>query len=109
MTTLIDWFSEWPERVSRQIEWLVLLFARFILSWESRSRGMGQLQKLSAIIPGFADWPILSPQILAPFVSRVEFFCGMFLLIGFLIRISAGAGSISVDRWIKRFTPQAQR
>jgi uncharacterized membrane protein YphA (DoxX/SURF4 family) len=70
---------------------------------------MGQLRNLSAIVPDFADRPILSPQILAPLVSRVEFLCGMFLLIGFPIRISAGAGSISVDRWIKRFTPQAQR
>ena len=89
MTTLIDWFSEWPERVSRHIEWLAPPFARFIVSWESRWRGMGQLQNLSAIVPRFADWPILAPRILAPFVSGVEFSCGMFLLIVFLIRISA--------------------
>jgi hypothetical protein len=40
---------------------------------------MGQLRNLSAIVPDFADRPILSPQILAPLVSRVEFLCGMFL------------------------------
>jgi putative oxidoreductase len=68
---------------------------------------MGQLQNLPAIVPDFADWPIHFPQILAPFVSGVEFFGSMFLLIGFLIRISVGAGPISVDRWIKRFTRRA--
>jgi len=30
MTTLIDWFFAWPERVSRDIESLAPLFARFI-------------------------------------------------------------------------------
>lgn len=50
---------------------------------------MGQLQNLSAIVPRFADRPILAPRILAPFVSGVEFSCGMFLLIVFVIRISA--------------------
>jgi len=109
MTTLIDWFFEWPERVSRHIEWLAPLFARFIVGWESRSRGMGQLQNLSAIVPDFADWPIPSPQILASFVSGVEFFGGMFLIICLLTRISVGADSVSVDRRTMRFTRQAQR
>jgi putative oxidoreductase len=70
---------------------------------------MGQLQNLSAIVPDFVDWPIPSSPILAPFFSGVECFGGMFLLIGFLTPISAGAGSVSVDRWIKRFTLPAQR
>jgi putative oxidoreductase len=100
MALLIDRIFEWRERVSRNIEWLASLLARFIIGWESRSRGMGQLQNLSAIVPDFVNWPIPSAQILAPFVSGVEFFGVMFLLIGFLTRISAGAGSVSVDRLI---------
>jgi putative oxidoreductase len=109
MTTLIDWFFEWPEPISRHIESLAPLFARFIVAWESRSRGMGQLQNLSAIIPDFADWPMPSAQILAPFVSGVEFLGGMFLLVGLMTRISVGADSASVDRRTMRFTRQAQR
>jgi putative oxidoreductase len=69
---------------------------------------MGQLHNLSVIVPDFVDWPIHSPQILAPFFSGVECFGGMFLLTGFLTRISAGAGAVSVDRWINCFTLQAQ-
>jgi putative oxidoreductase len=104
MTTPIGWLFEWPERVSRHFERHASLLARFVIGWESRSRGMGQLQNLSAIVPDFADWPIPSPHLLAPFFSGVEFFGGMFLLIGFLTRVSAGAGSVSVERWINRFT-----
>jgi putative oxidoreductase len=109
MTILVDWIFYWPERVSRNIEWLASLLARFIIGWESRSRGMGQLQNLSAMVPDFANWPIPSAQILAPFVSGVEFFGVMLLLIGFLTRISTGAGSVSVGRWINPFTLQARR
>jgi putative oxidoreductase len=109
MTTLIDWFYDWAERVSRHIEWLAPLFARFIVGWDSPSRGVGRLHNLSAIVPDFADWPIPSPQILSPFVLGVEFFGGMFLLIGLLTRISVGADSVTVDRRTMRFTRQAQR
>jgi putative oxidoreductase len=151
MTTLIDWFFEWPERVSRHIAWLAPLFARFIVGWEFLWSGWGKLQNLPAIVENFVGWHIPAAQILAPFVSGVEFFGGIFLLVGFLTRISAGAlgvtmivaiasakwdqvdsiltlvgfdeseylalflwlaiagaGSVSVDRWMKRFTPRAR-
>jgi putative oxidoreductase len=36
------------------------------------------------------------PQLLAPFVSGVEFFGGLFLLLGLLTRISAGALGITM-------------
>ena len=107
-----------------------------------------KLQNLPAIVENFVGWHIPAPQILAPFVSGVEFFGGLFLLIGFMTRISAGAlgvamivaivsakwdqvdsvltligfdeteylaiflwlaiagaGLVSVDQWIRRFTP----
>jgi uncharacterized membrane protein YphA (DoxX/SURF4 family) len=67
---------------------------------------MGQLQNLSAIVPDFADWPMPSPQAIAPFVAGVELFGGMFLLAGFLIQICAAAGSVSADRWVKHFAWQ---
>lgn len=151
MTTLIDWFFEWPERVSRHIAWLAPLFARIIVGWEFLWSGWGKLQNLPATVENFVRWHIPAAQILAPFVSGVEFFGGIFLLVGFLTGISAaalgvtmivaivsakwdqvdsivtlvgfdeseylalflwlaiaGAGSVSVDRWMKRFTRQAR-
>jgi hypothetical protein len=70
--------------------------------------GDGPIAKFICV-PDFVNRPVPSAQILAPFVLGVEFFGVMFLLIGFLTRISAGAGSVSVDRWISPFTGQAER
>jgi putative oxidoreductase len=72
MTTLIDWFFEWPERVSRHVEWLAPLFARFIVGWEFLWSGVGKLQNLPATVENFVGWHIPAAQILAPFVSGVE-------------------------------------
>jgi|SRR5271155_6027707 len=75
MTTLIDWFFEWPERISRHIAWLAPLFARFIVGWEFLWSGWGQLRNLPAIVENFVGWHIPAAQILAPFVSGVEEVC----------------------------------
>src|ERR1700735_2508867 len=91
MTTLIDWFFEWPERGSRHIAWLAPLFARVIGGWGFLLCGWGDLQNLPASVENFVGWHIPAAQILAPFVSGVEFFGGIFLFVGFLTRISAGA------------------
>jgi len=147
MTTLLEWFLEWPERVSRHIEWLAPLFARFVVGWEFLWSGLGKLQNLPAIVENFVGWHIPAPQVLAPFVSGVEFFGGIFLLrisagalgvtmivaiasakwdqvdsvltlVGFdeseylalfLWLAIAGAGSVSVDRLMKRFSRQPRR
>jgi putative oxidoreductase len=41
-------------------------------------------------------WHIPAAQVLAPFVSGVEFLGGLFLLVGFLTRISAGALGVTM-------------
>jgi putative oxidoreductase len=69
MKTLLDWFFEWPERVSRHIAWLAPLFARFIVGWEFLWSGCGKLQNLPAIVENLVGWHIPAAQILAPFVS----------------------------------------
>jgi putative oxidoreductase len=58
--------------------------------------GWGKLHNLPAIIDNFAGWHIPAPHILAPFVSGVEFFGGLFLLLGLLTRISAGALGVTM-------------
>jgi putative oxidoreductase len=152
MKTLIDCLIGWPERIAKHLGWLAPLFARFIVGWEFLWSGWGKLQNLSAITENFVGWHIPAPHLLAPFVSGVEFFGGLFLLIGLLTRISAGAlgitmivaiasakwdqvdsvltligfdeseylalflwlaiagaGTVSVDAWLKRFTRQPVR
>jgi putative oxidoreductase len=56
----------------------------------------GKLNNLPAMIENFASWHIPAPHVLTPFVSGVEFFGGIFLLLGLLTRVSAGALGITM-------------
>jgi putative oxidoreductase len=58
--------------------------------------GWGKLHGLPQVTENFAGWGIPLPNVLAPFVSGVEFFGGLFLLLGLLTRISAGALGITM-------------
>src|ERR1700690_4295960 len=96
MKMLSDWLVRWPERVARRIGWVAPLFARIVVGWVFLWSGWGKLQNLPAIIENFACWHIPAPHILAPFVSGVEFFGGIFLLLGLMTRISAGALGVTM-------------
>jgi putative oxidoreductase len=96
MRTLIECLIGWPERVSRHLGWLAPLFARIVVGWVFLWSGWGKLQNLPAVTENFVGWHIPAPQILAPFVSGVEFFGGLFLLLGLLTRISAGALGVTM-------------
>lgn len=96
MKMLTDWLIRWPERVAQHIGWLAPLFARIVVGWVFMWSGWGKLQNLPAVIENFAGWHIPAPHILAPFVSGVEFFGGIFLMLGLLTRISAGALGVTM-------------
>lgn len=96
MNKLLDGLIGWPERVASYLGWLAPLFARIVVGWVFLWSGWGKLNNLPAIIDNFAGWHIPAPHILAPFVSGVEFFGGIFLLVGFVTRISAGALGITM-------------
>lgn len=91
MNVLVDALIEWPRGVARHLEWLAPLFARIATGWVFLGTGWGKLTHLPLVTENFANWGIPAPSLLAPFVSGVEFFGGLFLLAGFLTRISAGA------------------
>jgi putative oxidoreductase len=101
MKTLYDWFVDWPERTARHIEWLAPLFARIVVGWVFLWSGWGKLNNLPAITDNFVSWGIPFPHILTPFVSGVEFIGGLFLLLGLLTRISAGALGVTMIVAIK--------
>jgi len=96
MNSLIRWLIGWPERVAQHLQWVAPLFARIVVGWVFMWSGWGKLQNLPAIIDNFAGWKIPAPHLLAPFVSGVEFFGGIFLLLGLLTRISAGALGVTM-------------
>ena len=96
MNFLVRWLIEWPQQVAGYLSWLAPLFARITVGWVFLWSGWGKLNNLPQVIDNFTGWGIPQPHLLAPFVSGVEFFGGLFLLLGFLTRISAGALGITM-------------
>jgi putative oxidoreductase len=91
MRALVDGLIGWPQRVAQHLQWLAPLFARVTVGWVFLLSGWGKLQNLPQVTENFIGWGIPFPHVLTPFVSGVELFGGLFLLIGLLTRISAGA------------------
>jgi putative oxidoreductase len=96
MKLVVQWLILWPRRVALHLTWLAPLFARITVGWVFMLSGWGKLHALPQVTENFVGWGIPLPHILAPFVSGVEFFGGLFLLLGLLTRISAGALGITM-------------
>ena len=94
MKYLVGGLIDWPQRVAQHLQWLGPLFARIVVGWEFLWTGWGKLTHLPLVTENFVGWGIPFPDVLAPFVSGVEFFGGIFLLLGLLTRISAGAPGV---------------
>lgn len=101
MKTLVDALIGWPQRVASHLQPLAPLLARIVVGWVFLWSGWGKLQNLPQITQNFIDWHIPFPHLLTPFVSGVEFFGGIFLLLGLLTRISAGALAVTMIVAIK--------
>jgi putative oxidoreductase len=96
MKFIVDFLINAPERLSAQFAWLPPLFARIVVGWVFLWSGWGKLNSLPKITENFVGWGIPFPHILTPLVSGIEFFGGLFLLAGFLTRISAGALGVTM-------------
>jgi putative oxidoreductase len=93
---LVQWLIDRPRRVAAYLTWLAPLFARITVGWVFLWSGWGKLHNLAQVTDNFTGWGIPHPQLLTPFVSGVEFFGGLFLLLGVLTRISAGALGVTM-------------
>ena len=89
MHVLVDALVGWPRRTARHFEWLAPLFARLVTGWVFLWSGWGKLQNLPQVTENFAGWGIPFPHVLTPFVSGVEFFGGIMLILGLFTRIPA--------------------
>ncbi|MGD0491681.1 MAG: DoxX family protein [Steroidobacteraceae bacterium] len=101
MKILVRWLIDWPEGIARHLVWLAPLFARITVGWVFLWSGWGKLNNLPEVTENFIGWGIPFPHLLTPFVAGVEFFGGLFLLLGVLTRISAGALGITMIVAIK--------
>ena len=92
----VQWLIDWPRRVAGHLAWLAPLFARITVGWVFLWSGWGKLNNLQQVTENFVGWGIPFPHLLSPFVSGVEFFGGLFLLLGLLTRVSAGALGVTM-------------
>ena len=96
MGFLINGLIGWPARVAQYLLPLGPLLARITVGWVFLWSGWGKLNNLPQIEENFVSWNIPFPHLLTPFVSGIEFFGGIFLLIGLLTRISGGALAVTM-------------
>src|SRR5712675_1820156 len=96
MRRLINWLIGWPERVAKHLAWLAPLFARITVGWVFMLSGWGKLNNLPQVTENFIGWGIPFPHFFTPLTSGIEFAGGLFLLLGLLTRISAGALGVTM-------------
>jgi len=96
MAFLVNWLIGWPARVAQYLLPLGPLLARIVVGWVFLWSGWGKLNNLPQIEENFVSWNIPFPHLLTPFVSGIEFFGGLFLLLGLLTRISGGALAVTM-------------
>jgi putative oxidoreductase len=90
----LELFISWPERVAAHFLWAGPLAARLITGYVFMLTGWAKLNNLPQMIENFRSWNIPFPEILTPFVSGLECFGGLALLLGFFTRIAGGGLAI---------------
>src|SRR5271170_5987921 len=80
-----------PAQIASYFSWAGPLLMRLIVGYVFMLTGWGKLNNLPQMIQNFTDWGIPFPHIMTPLVSGIECFGGIFLMLGFITRISGGA------------------
>jgi putative oxidoreductase len=101
MKFLVRCLIDWPRSVAAHLTWLGPLFARITVGWVFMLTGWGKLNNLPQITENFISWGIPFPHFLTPLTACIECFGGMFLLLGLMTRISAGALGVTMIVAIK--------
>ena len=78
-----------PGRIASHFAWAGPLIMRLIVGYVFMLTGWGKLNSLPQMIQNFTEWGIPFPKLLTPFVSGVEFFGGIMLMLGLFTRIPA--------------------
>jgi len=96
MKKLLNFLILWPERIANHFLWAGPLIARITVGYVFMLTGWGKLQHLDRVTEYFESLGIPAPHILTPFVSGLECFGGLFLILGVLTRISAGGLAVTM-------------
>jgi putative oxidoreductase len=81
-------------RVAALLAFLPPLVTRLVMGQAFYQTGSGKLRNFDRTVSFFADLGIPMPELNAAFVSRLEFYGGLFLIVGLLTRLFA-AGLLS--------------
>jgi putative oxidoreductase len=89
MNFIVELLILLPARIASYFSWAGPLIMRLIVGYVFMLSGWAKLNDLPQIIQNFTEWGIPFPKILTPFVSGVEFFGSIMLLLGLFTRIPA--------------------
>src|SRR3954449_4011889 len=78
-----------PAQIASHFSWAGPLIMRLVVGYTFMLSGWGKLNNLAQVTENFVGWGIPLPHILTPFVSGVEFFGGILLMMGLFTRIPA--------------------
>ena len=89
MNAFVTVFYDWSRAVASLFTWAAPLAVRITVGVVFAGTGWTKLTHLPAITRNFTALGIPAPEIVTPFVSGVEFFGGLMLLVGLLTRFAA--------------------
>jgi putative oxidoreductase len=89
MNSIVNLLIILPARIASYFAWAGPLVMRLVVGYVFMLTGWGKLNNLPQMIQNFTEWGIPFPTILTPFVSGVEFFGGIMLMLGLFTRIPA--------------------
>jgi len=87
---LVPRAAAWGLRVADLLAFLPALLTRVTIGHAFFLTGRGKLQNFENTVSFFSDLGIPMPELNAAFVSRLEYYGGMLLIVGLLTRIVAG-------------------
>jgi len=88
MNAFVTVFYDWSRTVAGYFTWAAPLAVRIVVGVVFMGTGWTKLHNLPAITKNFTALGIPAPEILTPFVSGVEFFGGILVLVGLLTRFA---------------------
>ncbi len=89
MNAFVTVFYDWSRIFAGYFTWAAPLAVRITVGVVFMGTGWTKLTHLPQITQNFRGLGIPAPEILTPFVSGVEFFGGLLLLVGLLTRFAA--------------------
>jgi putative oxidoreductase len=89
MNSIVNPLILLPARIASYFSWAGPLIMRIIVGYTFMLAGWGKLTNLAQVTENFVSWGIPFPKLLTPFVSSVECFGGVMLILGLFTRIPA--------------------